>query len=44
MLSTKQLTMGSLLFVTFSISVYYITKNSIKKNKEVDDEEEKKEE
>jgi len=42
MLSTKQITIGSLLFVTFGITVYYITKQKQEKNKE-DEEESKKE-
>jgi len=41
MLSTKQITIGSLLFVTFGITVYYITKQKQEKNK--DEEESKKE-
>tara|TARA_B100000795_G_scaffold206618_1_gene160112 strand:+ start:303 stop:437 length:135 start_codon:yes stop_codon:yes gene_type:complete len=43
MLSTNQITIGSLLFVTFSITVYYITKQKQEKNKEEDKEESKKE-
>lgn len=40
MLSTKQITIGSLLLLTFTISVYYATKkNTIEK----DDEEKKSE-
>jgi len=43
MLSTNQITIGSLLFVTFSITVYYITKQKQEKNKEEDKEEDKEE-
>ena len=42
MLSTKQITIGSLLLLTFSISVYYATKKNTQKI-EKDDEEKKSE-
>lgn len=38
MLSTKQITISSLLFVTFGITVYYITKQKQEKNKQEDTE------
>jgi len=41
MLSTKQITISSLLFVTFGITVYYITKQKQEKNKQEDTEEDK---
>jgi len=43
MLSTKQITISSLLFVTFGITVYYITKQKQEKNKQEDTEEDKEE-
>lgn len=43
MLSTKQITISSLLFVTFGITVYYITKQKQEKNKAEDKEEDKEE-